>query len=68
MEIETTSGPVGGGQHTFTISVFLQGAGANYGDDLAPQKVLAYNLDEALAKARELPLSAWFPSEEADVK
>jgi hypothetical protein len=54
----------GGGEHLFRISVYLQGHGADWGSDLIPQEIRAYSLDEALQKARELPLSAWFPDED----
>lgn len=60
----THSRGYGGGMHTFTINVYLRGSNSNWGDNMVPQEIRAYSLREALQKAQELPLSAWFPDEE----
>lgn len=37
-------------------------------DNLLPQEVRASSLREALAKAAELPLAAWFPTEDDELR
>jgi hypothetical protein len=57
---------VGGGKHTFTISVDVRGHGANWSSLLAPQAVEAYSLAEALRVAGKIPLRAWLMTDEED--
>lgn len=59
-------GVFGGEEHHFTITVNLRGHGADWSSDLIPQEIRAYNLHDALQRAAELPLSAWFEAEEED--
>lgn len=63
--------------HQFTVRVSIVGhsgisgegpeshADANYADDLLPVTVRAHNLSEALHRAAMLPLSHFFPEEDA---
>jgi len=57
---------IGGGRHTFTVTVNVRGHGANWSSDMAPQQVSAYSLSEALRLAAEIPLGEWFPWTEED--
>lgn len=52
--------------HTFTISVHLQGEGSDWGSDLVPLVVEAYNLHDALELALAAPLHRWFPPDDDD--
>lgn len=54
----------GGGKHTFTITVNLRGAGADYSSDMVPQVIKAYDLHSALEQALALPFPVWFPAED----
>jgi len=54
-------------RHTFTITVTLQGHGADYAEDLVPQVVRAYSLNEALRAALEIPLWEWQEPDDKEV-
>jgi hypothetical protein len=57
---------VGGGKHTFTLTVNVRGHGCNWADDLVPQAIKAYSLTDALHQATEIPLGDWFPPEDEE--
>lgn len=52
--------PLGGGKHTFRVSVVMRGDGANYEGTLTTVTEKAYNLHDALCQAAERPLGDWF--------
>lgn len=70
----TDEGPEDG--HTFRLAITLRPSSKVVGekthhdadgfrpDGLQPIEVRAWNLQDALLKAAELPLSAWFPEED----
>lgn len=62
----TFIGALGGGKHTFTISVNLRGSNANWSTDLEPQTIEAYDLPDALRLASCVAFSSWFPPEDDD--
>lgn len=53
--------PLGGGKHTFVISVNMRGSGCDWSDDLEPVTVQAYSLFAALQMAAARPFPDWFP-------
>lgn len=57
---------LGGQPHHFEITVRMRADAANWDSALVTQHIRAYSLNEALTKAREIPLADWFPDEDED--
>lgn len=58
--------PLGGGKHTFTISVNMRGSGCDWSDDLVPVTVQAFSLVAALQLAIERPFGEWMDDDTSD--
>jgi hypothetical protein len=52
--------PLGGGKHTFKITVVMRGDGADYEGRITTVTEKAYSLRDALKQAIERPLKDWF--------
>lgn len=52
--------PLGGGKHTFKISVVIRGSGADYEGVLTTVEEKAFNLRDALQQAAARPMRDYF--------
>jgi hypothetical protein len=62
--------PLGGGKHTFTISVVVRGDGCDYDNSSDPYTVTeqAYSLNDALKQAVKRPFKDWCATEVTAVR